>query len=92
MGLFDVKGLTDPNPSFGLGAPLFDKVTIKLNENYYPGKEFVISTSGMSKENNYVQQYILNGKPLHDVHIPFAEIVKGGHLEVQMGDTPKDNY
>lgn len=92
MGLFDVKGLTDTKPSFGLGAPLFDKITIKLNENYYPGKEFVISTSGISKENNYVQQYTLNGKPLHDVHIPFTEIIKGGHLEVEMGNTPKDNY
>ncbi|MET0242715.1 MAG: GH92 family glycosyl hydrolase, partial [Flavitalea sp.] len=32
IGLFDVKGLTDINPSFGIGSPLFDKVTIKLNQ------------------------------------------------------------
>ena len=31
MGLFDVKGLTAPDPSFQLCSPLFDKITISLN-------------------------------------------------------------
>ena len=42
MGLFDVKGLAGTNPSFGLGAPLFDKITIRLNPKYYSGEEFTI--------------------------------------------------
>ena len=32
----------------------------------------------------YVNQYLLNGKPIQGVHLPFTEIVKGGKLEVQM--------
>ena len=55
IGLFDVKGLTDENPSFALGAPLFDKVTIRLSDKYYSGKEFVITTSGNEKGTSYVQ-------------------------------------
>lgn len=45
MGLFDAKGLTAPDPTFQIGSPLFDKVTIRLNPDYYTGKEFVIETT-----------------------------------------------
>lgn len=86
MGLFDVKGLADTTPSFSLGAPLFDRVTIRLNPQYYSGDEFTITTTG-AKGNNpnaYVKQYLLNGKPIEGVHIPFSEVIKGGTLEVQM--------
>ena len=36
LGLFDVKGLTEIDPKFQIGAPLFDKVTVRLNKDYYP--------------------------------------------------------
>lgn len=92
LGLFDMKGLTDPNPSFALGSPLFDKVTIQLDNRYYKGKEFVIETRNNGKENDYVQSMSLNGKALTDTRIPFSEIVKGGELMLEMGNQPKDQY
>ncbi len=92
LGLFDMKGLTDQAPSFALGSPLFDKITIRLNDRYYKGKEFVIETRNNSKQNNYVQSMDLNGKPLTDTRIPFSEIVQGGHLVLEMGNQPKDRY
>lgn len=86
MGLFDVKGLASTEPTFSLGAPLFDKVTIKLNPQYYPGKEFIIQTTGAKgrNPNAYVQSYVLNGQPVEGVHIPFEAVAQGGTLEVQM--------
>ena len=86
MGLFDVKGLASTEPTFSLGAPLFDKVTIKLNPKYYPGKKFIIQTTGAKgrNPNAYVQSYVLNGQPVEGVHIPFEAVAKGGTLEVQM--------
>ena len=86
IGLFDVKGLASTEPTFSLGAPLFDKVTIKLNPKYYPGKEFIIQTTGAKgrNPNAYVQSYVLNGQPVEGVHIPFEAVAKGGTLEVQM--------
>ena len=86
MGLFDVKGLASTEPTFSLGTPLFDKVTIKLNPKYYPGKEFIIQTTGAKgrNPNAYVQSYVLNGQPVEGVHIPFEAVAKGGTLEVQM--------
>lgn len=92
LGLFDMKGLTDQAPFFALGSPLFDKITIRLNDRYYKGKEFVIETRNNSKQNDYVQSMDLNGKPLTDTRIPFSEIVQGGHLVLEMGNQPKDRY
>ena len=92
LGLFDMKGLTDQAPSFALGSPLFDKITIRLNDRYYKGKEFVIEARNNSKQNDYVQSMNLNGKPLTDTRIPFSEIVQGGHLVLEMGNQPKDRY
>ena len=92
LGLFDMKGLTDQAPSFALGSPLFDKITIRLNDRYYKGKEFVIETRNNSKQNDYVQSMNLNGKPLTDTRIPFSEIIQGGHLVLEMGNQPKDRY
>ena len=92
LGLFDIKGLTDPSPSFALGSPLFDKFTIRLSNRYYKGKEFVIETLNNSKENGYIQSMRLNGKPLTEPRIPFSEIVNGGHLTLDMGNQPKDRY
>lgn len=92
LGLFDVKGLTDINPSFALGSPLFDKITIQLNNTYYKGKEFVIEARNNSSENAYVQQFRLNGEELQETRIPFSAITNGGRLELEMGNAPKDNY
>ena len=92
LGLFDVKGLTDPQPSFALGSPVFDKITIQLNNTYYKGKEFVIEAKNNSKENYYVQQYRLNGKVYPTTRIPFETIAAGGCLELDMGNQPVDTY
>lgn len=88
IGLFDVKGLTDAKPSMQIGSPLFDEITIKLNPQYYKGKQFTIKTINNSKENIYVQKITLNNKSKKDLFIPFSDIVKGGTLILNMGNTP----
>ncbi len=92
MGLFDVKGLTDQQPVFGIGSPLFDRITIKLNNKYFKGNEFIIETENNSPENVYIQSLSLNGNDLKRTFIPFAEVVNGGSLKLKMGNQPKDNY
>ena len=88
MGLFDAKGLTAPDPTFQIGSPLFDKVTIRLNPDYYTGKEFVIETTGNTPENYYIGSLELDGKPLQSVQLPFAEVVGGGTLRVNLAAEP----
>jgi predicted alpha-1,2-mannosidase len=92
IGLFDVKGLTAIMPEFGIGSPLFDKVTISLNEKYYQGKQFVIETENNSQENIYIQSVSVNGIRLNETFLPFSDVVKGGKMSVKMGNIPVDNY
>lgn len=88
LGLFDVKGLTDINPGFQIGAPLFDKVTIRLNEDYYPGNKFVIETNRQSVDDCYLQRISLNGHSQETVQLPFEEVTKGGTLFLELGNEP----
>jgi predicted alpha-1,2-mannosidase len=86
MGLFDIKGLTDINPSLKIGSPLFRKMTIHLNADYYQGGSFVIETVNNNTENMYVQSVTFNGKPLQDNSLPWTAYVKGGKLALTMGN------
>ena len=92
LGLFDVGGLANTTPSVSLGSTKFNKVTIKLNQKYYKGSEFVIEATGNSQGTPYVQRYVLNGKPLHELRIPFGAITDGGRLQEEMGAQPIDDY
>ena len=59
MGFYpDCPGSLD----YQLASPVFDRIRIKLNPAYYPGKEFVIETSRNSNENIYIKSVTLNGK------------------------------
>ena len=58
LGLFDVKGLTEIDPKFQIGAPLFDKVTVRLNKDYYPGEKFVIEAKKQAVGDCYLQVYL----------------------------------
>lgn len=92
IGLFDVAGLAEENPTFALGSPLFDKVTIRLNKRYYPGDTFVIQTKNNEKNPIYVEEYRLNGNSLREPFVPFKNVVKGGILEITKTETAKDRY
>jgi len=45
MGLFQMDGGASAKPFYEIGSPLFDKVTIHLNQQYYPGEKFVIQAN-----------------------------------------------
>lgn len=92
IGLFDVAGLANANAELSLGSPLFDSITILLNPEYYSGESFTIETVNNSKDNKYAQSYTLNGEALHQPSLSFQDLVKGGHLKVEMGATPVDAY
>jgi len=88
IGLFDVKGLTSPDPSFQIGSPLFDKIIIKLPKNVREGN-LVIQTENNSKENIYIQEASFNGKTDESLRLPYAAFEKGGILKLKMGAQPK---
>ncbi len=81
MGFYPV---TPGMPTYDLGSPVFNRVTIRL-EN---GKTFKLIAKDSSPDNKYIQSVKLNGKSLDQVWLRHADIANGGTLELQMGNTP----
>jgi predicted alpha-1,2-mannosidase len=85
--VFSAIGMYSVCPGSGqyaLGAPLFKKVTLKL-EN---GKTFVINSPMNSGSNIYIQKALLNGKDYTKNYLTHEDILKGGTFNLQMGVTP----
>ena len=84
MGLFDVQGGTPEHPTFQIGSPLFDEITIHTR----PGSDFTIRTIGNSADTPYVQEATLDGVPHNDCWLYRSRIFRGGTLELRMGSEP----
>jgi len=74
--------------TYEIGSPLFDKVTIHLDEKYYRGRNFTVVAKNVSVENKYIQSGTLNGAPLDKPWIEHSSIVNGGILIFEMGPEP----
>lgn len=92
MGLFDVQGGTNKQPTMQIGSPLFDKVTIHLNQDYYSGKTFSIIVKDNSSKSYYVRGAKINGNLLRKCFLSLEEIQKGGTLELSMDSIPNENW
>jgi len=88
IGLFNIKGTCEQTPAYEITSPIFDKVTIHLNPDYYKGKTFEIKTYNNSKENCYIQRATLNGQPRRSFLLNHDVLAKGGVLELWLGDQP----
>lgn len=88
--VFSAMGMYSVCPGSGqyaLGAPLFKKVTLKL-EN---GKTFVFNAPLNSASNIYVQKASLNGKEYTKNFLTHDDLLRGGSFDLQMGPTPNKN-
>ncbi|MEK4516158.1 GH92 family glycosyl hydrolase [Paenibacillus sp. FSL H8-0122] len=71
-------------PEYVLGSPLFDKVTIEL-EN---GRQWVIEAENNSPSNIYSASVHWNNTPWEDHSLPHNEIMRGGVLSFSMYPGP----
>ena len=83
MGFYSVL---PGEPTYSIGSPLFNKVTINL-EN---GKRFIIHANHVSEKNCYIQSVTLNGKNYSKSWFTHQEILNGGEFVFEMGEKP--NY
>ena len=88
MGLFDVQGLTSAKPSMQFGSPLFEKITIQLDQNYYTGKELIIETKNQHPDHPYIQSLRFNGEPIGKNWMYHNELMQGGKLVFDLGPQP----
>jgi predicted alpha-1,2-mannosidase len=92
IGLFEMNAGAEERPVVELGSPVFDKITIHLNTDYYQGDRFVIEVKNNSPENCYIQSSTLNRKPLTKNWLYHDEITGGGKLVLEMGNAPNKNW
>ena len=85
MGFYPVTPGTE---YYVTGSPIFDKVTLNL-EN---GKTCVIEASNNSSDNMYIQSATFNGEPLLQSYILHQSIIDGGHFVFEMGPEPNKDW
>jgi predicted alpha-1,2-mannosidase len=88
IGLFEMKSGNEITPKIELGSPIFDKIVISLNQDYYPGENIVITVENNGPENPYIQSATLNDTPIESQFIDFQTLVKGARLNLVMGANP----
>jgi predicted alpha-1,2-mannosidase len=88
LGLFQVRGGAALEPVYEITSPVFDRITIHLDNRYYPGGRFVITARNNSPENRYIQSATLDGKPLDRPWFFHRELADGGVLALEMGPEP----
>jgi predicted alpha-1,2-mannosidase len=92
IGLFSTDGGTSEKPFYEITSPIFNKVTIHLNEKYYAGKQFVIEAVNNSPANLYIRSAKLNGNVLNKPFFDHEILVKGGKLELEMSAKSNQNW
>ena len=85
MGIYSV---CPGNTQYAIGSPLFGKAQINLET----GKVFKIVAENNSKENVYIKEAHLNGKPLTRSWIDYTEIISGGELRLTMSNLPNKDW
>ncbi|MDY7252981.1 GH92 family glycosyl hydrolase [Bacteroides sp. A1-P5] len=88
IGLFQTDGGCKMDPVYEIASPLYEKTVIKLGRLYNRGEQFMIVAKNVSRKNKYIQSAVLNGEKLDHFYFPASELLKGGELILEMGDTP----
>ena len=81
MGFYPVTPAVD---EYVLGAPLFKKITVTL-EN---GKTVEIDAPDNSSKNRYVESMQMNGKTYDKNFLKYEDLMKGAKISYEMGDEP----
>lgn len=71
------------DPTYSIGRPLFNEVKIQLANNNF----FTVIAKNNNSKNKYIQSAKLNGKPINKPFFSHEDILKGGTLEFEMGDS-----
>jgi predicted alpha-1,2-mannosidase len=76
------------NPVYTLSSPVFDKITIHLDENYNANNQIVIETGNNRKDNIYIRKMELGGKELKDYFISHDELIRNEKIKFYLTDEP----
>ncbi|HTH82542.1 MAG TPA: GH92 family glycosyl hydrolase [Mucilaginibacter sp.] len=89
MGLFDISGGCATDQQLYIHAPLFPKITIHLNKDYYKADTFTITTNHFSDKSIYVKSAKLNGVNLKELHFDYNKLNANTSLVLDLADVAK---
>jgi putative alpha-1,2-mannosidase len=88
IGLFSVNGGCSVEPFYELTSPVFDRIVLHLDSDYYRGERFTIEVERTSPDDVYIQSARLNGQVLDRPWFYHRELVEGGTLDLVLGPEP----
>ena len=77
-------------PEYVIGSPLFDRIEVELDRDFYDRDKLVITAGNNKAGNDFIQSAMINGSPLERTWLSHDELVNGGRLHFEMGSEP--NY
>jgi predicted alpha-1,2-mannosidase len=83
LGLFDFTGGCSLPPVYEITMPLFQKVSISLHKDYYPGGEFTMEVDGDPGREPYIDKLFWKDSQFSGSFISHNEIVSGGNLLIK---------
>jgi predicted alpha-1,2-mannosidase len=83
IGLFDVKGLVEVNPTFQFSSPIFDRVEISMGKT-----TTIIEVTRQSPESIYLQSVEVDSKNRKTNILQLKELRRGAHLKITLGNSP----
>ena len=92
IGLFDVAGGSDSEPTLQMSLPMFDKIRINLHPDHYSGEEFVITVDGNPSDHKYIRSATLNGESWDSFKFSWDTFIQGGHLHFQSSPEPVQTW
>ena len=88
IGLFQMTGGAELNPTYQITGPLFDQIEIELNKDFYKGEKLVIQTNNSNDQNVYIKKAQLNGQVVEDFLLSHENLTRGGILKLEMSPKP----
>lgn len=92
MGLFEMKSGNEQNPQIELGSPIFKRITIHLNQDYFAGEKIEIVADKNDITHRYIESAKVNDKDHHSQFIEFKKLVGGAAINLEMVDQPNKNW
>lgn len=80
IGLFQLDGGVSLKPDYQIGSPIFDKITIHLDNRYYKGEKINIIVKDKVSTKRTLENAFWNGKSLENFSLYHSDLIKGGNL------------
>ena len=81
--VFSMMGIYPVSPgdmNYALVTPSFDEITIKLNQDYYSGKELILKTVKNKQQAKFITDIRFNNQKTNSYFINHGQLTQGGEL------------